>query len=110
MRLHEFDVSLSEGTCGTELFAWARYKRGDVPTHGEFSYIDGRVKAKFPNAELVSMKREFVPASAEPTEVWWALAEPTEVRWTFKWIVFDYRYAEPGTDKDENTDEEGGAK
>lgn len=79
MRLHEFDTSYRKGTCGTELFAWARYKRGDVPEPGEFAYIDGRVKAKFPNAELMEMRRRFVPASpAEPTEVWWE----------FKWIVF----------------------
>ena len=81
MRLCEFATSSSKGTCGKELFAWARYKRGDVPTQGEFVYIDGRVKAKFPNAELVCMKRSFVPIanSVEPTEVWWE----------FKWIVFN---------------------
>lgn len=80
MRLCEFETTSREGTCGKELFAWARYKRGDVPTQGEFDYIDGRVKAKFPSAELVEMRRRFVPASpAEPTEVWWE----------FKWIVFN---------------------
>lgn len=80
MRLCEFETTSSEGTCGKELSAWARYKRGDVPTQGEFTYIDGRVKAKFPSAELVKMRRRFVPASpAEPTEVWWE----------FKWIVFN---------------------
>ena len=80
MRLCEFETTSREGTCGKELFAWARYKRGDVPTQGEFAYIDGRVKAKFPSAELVEMRRTFVPASpAEPTEVWWE----------FKWIVFN---------------------
>lgn len=80
MRLCEFETTSREGTCGKELFAWARYKRGDVPTQGEFAYIDGRVKAKFPSAELVGMRRRFVPASpAEPTEVWWE----------FKWIVFN---------------------
>ena len=80
MRLCEFETTSREGTCGKELFAWARYKRGDVPTQGEFAYIDGRVKAKFPSAELVEMRRRFVPASpAEPTEVWWE----------FKWIVFN---------------------
>jgi hypothetical protein len=84
--LCEFETSSSKGTCGKELFAWARYKRGDVPEPGEFTYIDGRVKAKFPNAELLSMKREFVPVanSAEPTEVWWE----------FKWIVFNIKKGE----------------
>ena len=80
MRLCEFATSSREGTCGKELFAWARYKRGDVPEPGEFAYIDGRVKAKFPNAELVEMRRRFVPASP---------AEPTEVCWEYKWIVFN---------------------
>lgn len=80
MRLCEFETTSREGTCGKELFAWARYKRGDVPTQGEFAYIDGRVKAKFPSAELVEMRRRFVPASP---------AEPTEVLWEFKWIVFN---------------------
>ena len=86
MRLCEFATSSSEGSCGKELFAWARYKRGDVPTQGEFAYIDGRVKARFPNAELVYMKRSFVPVanSAEPTEVWWE----------FKWIVFNRKEGE----------------
>ena len=52
------------------LDAALKRERGDVPTHGEFAYIDGRVKAKFPNAELVSMERRFVPLanSAEPTK------------------------------------------
>ena len=86
MRLCEFATTSCEGTCGKELFAWARYKRGDVPTQGEFAYIDGRVKAKFPNAELVYMKRRFVPVANS--------AEPTEVRWEFKWIVFNRREGE----------------
>ena len=81
MRLCEFATSSSKGSCGKELFAWARYKRGDVPTHGEFAYIDGRVKAKFPNAELVCMERRFVPVASP--------AEPIEVYWEFKWIVFN---------------------
>ena len=81
MRLCEFATSSSEGTCGKELFAWARYKRGNVPTEGEFTYINRRVKAKFPSAELVYMERRFVPVANS--------AEPTEVRWEFKWIVFN---------------------
>jgi hypothetical protein len=59
------------------------YKRGDVPESGEFAYIDGRVKAKFPNAELVYMKRRFAPVASP--------AEPTEVWWEYKWIVFNGR-------------------
>ncbi len=80
MRLCEFETTSREGTCGMELFAWARYKRGEVPEPGEYAYIDRRVKSKVPKAELVEMRRRFVPASpAEPTEVWWE----------FKWIVFN---------------------
>ena len=69
MRLCEFETSSREGICGMELFAWARYKRGDVPTQGEFTYIDGRVKSKFPNAELVRMERRFVPTSPDRKSV-----------------------------------------
>lgn len=87
MRLCEFATTSRIGTCGKELFAWARYKRGHVPLLGEFVYIDGRVKAKFPNAELVGMKRRFVPV-AQP-------AEPIEVWWEFKWIVFNVKHIKP---------------
>lgn len=80
MRLCEFETSSRKKLGRTELFAWARYKLGDVPEPGEFAYIDGRVKAKFQNAELVEMRRSFVPAIPD---------EPTEVWWEFKWIVFD---------------------
>lgn len=52
MRLCEFETTSSEGSCGKELFAWAWYKRGDVPTQGEFAYIDGRVKATFPKGGM----------------------------------------------------------
>lgn len=86
MRLCEFATSSREGTCGKEIFAWARYKCGDVPTQGEFAYIDGRVKAKFPNAELVYMKRRFVPVASP--------SKPTEVWWEYKWIVFKRKEGE----------------
>ena len=80
MRMCEFETTSRKGYRVTELFAWARYKRGDIPTQAEFDYIDKRVKAKFQDAELVGMRRTFVPASpSEPTEVWWE----------FKWIVFN---------------------
>ena len=80
MRMCEFETKSRKGYRVTELFAWARYKRGDIPTQAEFDYIDKRVKAKFQDAELVGMRRKFVPASpSDPTEVWWE----------FKWIVFN---------------------
>ena len=84
MRMCEFETKSRKGYRVTELFAWARYKRGDIPTQAEFDYIDKRVKAKFRDAELVGMRRKFVPASpSDPTEVWWE----------FKWIVFKMKEA-----------------
>lgn len=80
MRLSEFMTTSRESSCGTELFAWARYKRGDVPTQDEFDYIEKRAKSKYQKAELVGISRRFVPTiSSDPTEVWWE----------FKWIVFN---------------------
>ena len=40
MRMCEFETASRKVGSETELFAWARYKRGDVPTNGEFDYID----------------------------------------------------------------------
>ena len=80
MRMCEFETASRKVGYETELFAWARYKRGDVPTNGEFDYIDRRVKEKFHDAELVGMRRSFVPViQSEPAEVWWE----------FKWIVYN---------------------
>lgn len=80
MRLCEFATTSRGSACGTELFAWARYKRGDVPTQDEFDYIEKRAKSKYQKAELVGISRRFVPTiSSDPTEVWWE----------FKWIVFN---------------------
>ena len=84
MRLCEFETTSREGSCGKELIAWARYKRGEVPEPSEYAYIHLRVKSKFPNAELVCMKRRLVPVASP--------AEPTEVWWEFKWIVFNRKY------------------
>ena len=69
-----------------ELVAWARYNRGDIPTQGERGYIERRVRDKYPNAELVELKRRFVPTAdgKATTEVWWY----------FRWI--DYTYEEGG--------------
>ena len=80
MRLCEFETSSKRRTCGLELFAWARYFRGDVPTQGERDYIERRVKDKYPNAELMALSRRFVPTvnGENPTEVWWE----------FRWIDF----------------------
>jgi hypothetical protein len=64
------------------LYAWADYRRGDVPDAGEFAYINKRVLNKYPTAELVLLKRSFIP-EADATQ-------PTKVRWEFKWIVWDY--------------------
>lgn len=80
MKLYEFKTSSSQKYWGLELFAWTLYNRGDIPTSEEIAEIVGRVAAKFPKAELVSMHRSFMPVgeSKEPTKVWWE----------FKWIDF----------------------
>lgn len=83
MRLCEFTTSCNKLTDGLHLYAWAKYRRGDVATTGEYAYINNRVLAKHPRAELVSMSRRFVP-NCGPDGV----KEPTEVWWEFKWIVF----------------------
>jgi hypothetical protein len=65
------------------LYAWATYKRGDIPDAGEIDYINNRVLAKFPTAELLKMTRYPVPkCNGNPY---------TEVRWEFEWIVFNYK-------------------
>lgn len=83
MRLCEFETDANWKLHGIELRAWARYRRGDVPTQGERDYIERRVLAKSPNAELVEMRRRFVPCAGgeEPNEVWWC----------FIWIDFSHK-------------------
>jgi Predicted outer membrane protein len=83
MGLCELKTLSSEGPYGGELFVWVRYKRGEEPTEGDIDYIAKRIKAQFPNAELVSIERKHVPVTANPTEVWWAFW----VWWVFRWIV-----------------------
>jgi len=80
MRSCEFETSADRKPYGLELVAWARYKRGDFPTQGEINYIVRRANEKFPNAELVELRRRFVPAfdGVKPTDVWWY----------FRWIDF----------------------
>lgn len=82
MRLCEFQTDSTKKYYGLELVAWARYKRGDVPTQGERDYIERRVLEKFPTAELVELRRRFVPVAngKEPNEVWWY----------FRWIDFSH--------------------
>ena len=89
MRLCEFTTDSTRKYYGIDIVAWARFKRGDVPTQGERDYIDRRVLAKFPNAELVELRRRFVPAAGglEPNEVWWY----------FKWI--DFIHMKKGAEK-----------
>ena len=85
MRLCEFNTTSRSyrNIDALELFAWARYKRGDTPTTGEYAYINNRVTAEYPNAELVEMRRRFVPTAngMEPTEAWWE----------FRWIDFTHK-------------------
>ncbi len=73
MRIDEFQTS-SLRICGNlYLKAWARYKRGDIPERGEVDYITRRVKAAYPEAELLEMRRRPVPKyeGSPYTEVWW---------------------------------------
>lgn len=80
MRLNEFSTGYRKENDVEYLFAWAQYKRGDVPTQGEREYIERRVFAKFPTAELVSQKRRFVPTAE--------CVKPNRVTWEFEWVVF----------------------
>ena len=81
-RLCEFNTSRTR-FCGIlHLYAWAPYKRGDVPDTGEFEYINKRVTDKFPTAEFVQLQRRFVPeANVTP---------PTKVKWEFEWVVWNF--------------------
>jgi hypothetical protein len=63
------------------LYARATYERSDIPDAGEFDYINRRVLAKYPTAELVQMRRRFIPNGYS--------TPPTEVRWEFEWIVWN---------------------
>ena len=75
-----FNTSSRQENWGLELFAWAQYKRGDLPTSEEFGELANRVAAKLPKAELVCMRRRFVPVAGGEN--------PTHVTWEFKWIDF----------------------
>ena len=81
-RLCEFSTSSSHFGFALHLYAWATYRRGDVPDAGEFTYINKRVIDKYPTAEFVRLRRSLVcTAGGRPA---------TKVRWEFEWIVFDY--------------------
>ena len=82
MRINEFVTDIRNDIGGKRLYAWARYKRGNVPDPGEFAYIDKRAKSKYPTAELVKMHRRFVPRVKDGHVV-----EPTEVWWEFVWWI-----------------------
>lgn len=83
-RLNEFCTSSRIVCDHLYLYAWAIYKRGDIPDTGEFEYINKRVTDKYPEAELVQMQRSPVPT--------WDVTTPyTNVRWGFEWIVYNYK-------------------
>jgi hypothetical protein len=63
------------------LYAWASYKRGDVPDAGEYEYINNRVMSKYPNAEFVHMRRTPIPTGNVKIPF-------THVRWEFEWVVY----------------------
>lgn len=76
-RLDEFCTSSRFYCNDLHLYAWAPYKRGDIPDTGEFDYINRRVMDKFPKAEFVKMERILEPSN--------------KVRWDFTWVVYDYK-------------------
>ena len=78
--MRNFETTMTRWPDRIELFAWARYKRGEMPTREEFDYIDNRARSKFPNAEFIELHRRFVVPS-ESNEVWWH----------FRWIDFSKR-------------------
>ncbi len=82
-RLNEFCTSKCEFSNCLSLYAWATYKRGDIPDTGEFEYINKRVTDKYPKAELRQMKRIPVPTGDVTIPF-------TEVRWEFEWVVYNY--------------------
>ena len=86
MRLCEFETSSHKEDDGLHLYAWAKYKRGDVPTAGEYAYINNRVLAKYPTAELVRMDRRPIPSFNNFND--WC-TKSTEAWWKFEWIVFN---------------------
>ena len=80
-RLCEFNTSSSNFGLALHLYAWAIYRRGDIPDAGEFAYINKRVLDKYPTAEFVSLRRTLVcTVGGMPA---------TEVRWEFEWVVLD---------------------
>lgn len=83
-RIEEFRTgSRKEYSC-LYLYAWASYKRGDVPDAGEFEYINNRVMSKYPNAEFTHMHRIPIPTGSCKIPF-------THVRWEFEWAVYDYK-------------------
>lgn len=81
-RIDEFITDRREGGSCIYLYAWASYKRGDVPDAGEFEYINNRVMSKYPNAELVQMRRTPIPTGSCKIPF-------THVRWEFEWVVYE---------------------
>jgi hypothetical protein len=81
-RLTEFTTSSRRYIGQTRLFAWADYKRGDIPDSGEIDYICRRVNKAYPDAELIRLNRQFIPEKNG--------GEPKLVRWEFEWIVYDH--------------------
>ena len=81
-RLNEFNTSSCRFLDALHLYAWAEYKRGDVPDADEFAYINNRVLTKYPTAEFVQLQRRFIPEAD--------VTPPTKVRWEFEWVDWNY--------------------
>ena len=80
-RIEEFRTGSRKECSCLYLYAWASYKRGDVPDAGEFEYINNRVMSKYPNAEFVQMRRTPIPTGNCKVPF-------THVRWEFQWVVY----------------------
>ena len=81
-RLNEFLTSKRTDHSNLYLYAWATYKRGDIPDTGEFEYINKRVTDKYPDAEFRQMKRAPVATGNFSFN---------KVVWEFEWVVYNYK-------------------
>ena len=80
-RLCEFSTSSNHFGFALYLYAWAIYRRGDIPDADEFAYISKRVLNKYPTAEFVSLRRTLVcTIGGRPAR---------KVRWELEWVVLD---------------------
>ena len=78
-RVTEWQTSMRDDISTLRLFAWAQYGRGSRPKDVEIDALERRVHLRFPKAELVRLRRTFVPRAGG--------GEPVRVTWELQWIV-----------------------